>query len=260
MKKVTLVFLAVIFIFNINIFGQKKLSPIEQQKIEQKYPSRMGNLLFDKNYVVFQNIKSFEIKTETLKVYNDWYKPINFYFKNIPNYISCKAVPSTLKGGEAGVILVSFDAPKRNDFGYVFYRLGIQTTDSLQPMKLFNISANITEDFSKLTPKQIANAPVIVFKTEKYSFPEVTTGTNVTYNFEFSNQGKTDLIIRKAKASCGCTAIQPEKKTLKPGESSKIKVVFNTRGRKGAQHKTVTIISNDPKNFQKILHIQGTVK
>ncbi|MCF8298455.1 MAG: DUF1573 domain-containing protein [Saprospiraceae bacterium] len=256
MKKATiLLFISSIIVGS--LFGQ---STIDQASIDKNYSAKMGNLRFDKNYIQFANIKNDEIQTETLKVYNEWYKPIDFYFKNIPDYITCKAVPSTLKPGKEGIILITFDAVKKNEFGYIFYRLGIQTNDSLETMKLFNLSANVTEDFSKLTPKQLENAPIIKFKNEKYDFGEVSSGEKVKYNFEFTNEGKSDLIIRKTKASCGCTASNPEKTVLKPGESSYIAINFNTAGRKGSQSKTVTVISNDPKNFQKILFIQGKAK
>lgn len=244
-------------IISVSLIAQNNLT---KEEIKAQYAAKMGNLRFNKSYIQFSNIKFGEIQTETLNVYNEWHKPITFSFQNIPPYITCKAIPKTLEAGKAGKILVVFDTKKRNQYGYDFYRLGINTNDSIQSMKLFNVSANITEDFSKLTPKQKENAPIIKFTSEKHDFGEVTSGTKVTYSFGFKNIGKSDLIIRKTKASCGCTATNPEKTLLKPGESSNIKIVFNTSGRKGTQHKTVTVISNDPKHFQKILHIQGKVK
>jgi hypothetical protein len=88
----------------------------------------------------------------------------------------------------------------------------------------------------------------------------VNTGAVVEYGFEFTNQGKSDLIIRNVKASCGCTATNPEKTLLKPGETSKIGIKFNTSGRKGLQRKTVTIVANDPKKTTTYLSIQGFVR
>ncbi|MDA3820608.1 MAG: DUF1573 domain-containing protein, partial [Candidatus Delongbacteria bacterium] len=61
-------------------------------------------------------------------------------------------------------------------------------------------------------------------------------------------------------ASCGCTATQPEKSIIKPGESSFIKVTFNSGGRRGKQRKTITIIANDPEQSTTRLRIEGTVK
>ncbi len=47
--------------------------------------------------------------------------------------------------------------------------------------------------------------------------------------FKFTNEGKSDLIIRYIKASCGCTAVQQgiQGQGIKPGESGSIKAVFN---------------------------------
>ena len=74
-----------------------------------------------------------------------------------------------------------------------------------------------------------------------------------------TNSGKSDLEIRKVKASCGCTAVQPEKRIITPGESVNIKTVFNSAGKVGNQNKTVTIITNDPKKSKMILWVKGEV-
>jgi len=75
-----------------------------------------------------------------------------------------------------------------------------------------------------------------------------------------TNSGKRDLVIRKVKASCGCTAVQPAKTVISPGESVDIKTVFNSAGKVGNQNKTVTIITNDPKKSTLILWVKGEVQ
>ncbi len=89
--------------------------------------------------------------------------------------------------------------------------------------------------------------PKISAQSDKYDFGEVKQNTTVTHEFTIMNNGNADLVIKKVKASCGCTAAKPTKDLLKPGESAKIKVSFNTDRRKGLQRKHVYIFSNDPK-------------
>ena len=74
-----------------------------------------------------------------------------------------------------------------------------------------------------------------------------------------TNEGKSDLVIRKVSASCGCTAVQPDKQVIAPRESVNIKTVFNSAGKVGNQNKTVTIITNDPKKSKMILWVKGEV-
>jgi hypothetical protein len=60
-------------------------------------------------------------------------------------------------------------------------------------------------------------------------------------------------------ASCGCTTTMLSDKIVKPGQTGKIKTTFNSSGRVGNQSKTITVITNDPKNPRVILWIRGDV-
>ena len=79
----------------------------------------------------------------------------------------------------------------------------------------------------------------------RFDFGDIQEGQVVSHSFEIFNSGDEDLIINKVKASCGCTAAQPEKDILKSGESTKIKVKFNSSRRSGKQKKYVYVFSND---------------
>ena len=149
---------------------------------------------------------------------------------------------------------------KSNEYGYIYDRMLLTTNDSLQPDKTLNISMNVVEDFSKLTPEQLANAAKIKFDKTTFNFENAKQGDKVECVYNFTNEGKSDLIIRKVKAACGCTATNPEKTTLKPGESSKINATFSTAGREGKQTKTITVITNDPASSSIILTIEGNVE
>jgi hypothetical protein len=46
---------------------------------------------------------------------------------------------------------------------------------------------------------------------------------------------------------------------VEPGETTRIKATFNTTGKMGQQHKTITVITNDPKRSNVTLTLQGEV-
>ncbi len=113
----------------------------------------------------------------------------------------------------------------------------------------------------------IDNSPVFTHINDKtFDFGIIKQGETVEYIFTFKNTGKNDLIIRKTKASCGCTAVRLGDKVIKPGQESSIKAVFNSRGKKGKQHKSITVTTNipdvagQPKNSQVILMVKGMVE
>ncbi len=223
------------------------------------YPIAIGNLRFKTNHVTFLDTKSSEIKTDSLKVYNIWGKTMNLSFKSIPAYVKISPETMTLSPEKESYFLITYNAEKRNDIGMLFDYLKLSTNDSLDPEKQITLSANIMEDFSQLTPKQLKKAPKIMFDTTVIKFDTIVMGHKVKSVFTFKNAGKSDLIIRKVKASCGCTVPTPEKNVIKKGEKSKLDVEFNSTGKRGNQHITITITTNDPANSTIVLVMQGYV-
>jgi len=243
----------------INLIVKGNVTP-KPKSVTDLYPVVLGNLRMESSQFNFGNTKNTEVRTDTIKVLNIWNKNITLGFKDVPVYINVKAIPETLKPNKDGMIILSYDVTKRDEFGYVFDRLLMTTNDSIQPEKSINITQSINEDFSKMTPEELAKAPKIKFDNTTFDFGTAKQGDKVECTFTFKNEGENDLVIRKVKASCGCTATNPEKTLLKKGEESKITATFNTSGREGKQYKTVTVITNDPSNPTITLNLQGNVE
>lgn len=103
------------------------------------------------------------------------------------------------------------------------------------------------------------NAPDFKFEVEEYNYGTIKQGETVNYEFKFTNTGKEPLIISNAAGSCGCTVPVWPKEPIGKGQSSTIKVTFNSTGKMGMQDKTVTLTSN-AKSGSKVLHIKGNVE
>jgi len=179
--------------------------------------------------------------------------------KSSPAYLSFTSKPSTLAPGKAGMIIISYNAEKSGIWGLNYEPYALVTDDSLIPSKTISIGVNVVEDFSKLTDTEKNNPPKLVFDEQNHDFGELKQGGKVSWDYHFNNTGKRDLVIRRVKASCGCTAADPEKTLLKPGESSFIKVNFNTNGLLGDEYKTVMVISNDPDTSMHVLTFSAKV-
>ncbi len=224
------------------------------------YPSKIGNLRFKTNHISLQEITNRQVIKDTLGFYNESKTEITISgTKDLKDFISIEIIPKTLKHDEEGIIIVTYDAGKKDDLGYVFDRFYLVTNDNEMPEKLIYISANISYDFSNLTEKQKTNAPKINFDNTIFEYGVVKSGDIVEHDFIFRNEGKDPLKILKIKPSCGCTTAEPILTTLKRGESSRINVKFNTRGRSGTQHHNITLFTNDLEKPVVVLHLQGEV-
>ena len=72
----------------------------------------------------------------------------------------------------------------------------------------------------------------------------VLEGTKVEVLFRFKNTGTKPLVIESTKASCGCTVAEKPEEPIMPGQEGRIKAVFNSQGRTGSNHKTITVVAN----------------
>ena len=85
-----------------------------------------------------------------------------------------------------------------------------------------------------------------------YNFGNIKQGQSVSFNFKFKNTGKKALIVTNASASCGCTVPEKPERPIMPGQTSFIKVVFNSTGKSGHQDKNVTVSANTNPSFPTI--------
>ena len=235
---------------------------VEQREktLAEKYPREIGPLRAKTNQISFVKITENEVKTEELEVVNDSDQPVKVDFKTPPAHLTVKAVPGTINPHETGKIVVTYDASKLNSYGFMMHRIYLNLNGESNYRNSIGVSATIEEDFSKLTPEELANAPVVSFDEQSYDFGEINQGDEVEHTFTIKNSGERDLIIRRVKTSCGCTAVTPEKQVISENESVPLKVKFNSRGKRGRQNKSITVITNDPKNPTSILRVSSNVK
>lgn len=125
-----------------------------------------------------------------------------------------------------------------------------------------NIERIIEERQKQKAEKKIpadGKYPVITFKETEFDFGDIKQGDKVEHTFEFTNTGETDLLISTARASCGCTVPEFTEEAVKPGKSGKIKVTFNSAGKKGPTTKTITVVCNTA-NENEILTIKTNIQ
>ena len=135
--------------------------------------------------------------------------------------------------------------------------LGIMAVCMLMACNNSN-QANSNTTAANTTDAASGNGPVMKFSKDTYDFGKILAGQKVTFDFKFTNAGKSPLIITDAVASCGCTKPEWPKTPILPGQSSAITVTFNSKGKIGLQDKQITITANT-NPAQNLVHLIGEV-
>jgi hypothetical protein len=110
----------------------------------------------------------------------------------------------------------------------------------------------IADDNLKLMEKLLKDSTGVQMIDSAFNFGKVTDGEKVEYNYRFKNIGAKPLVVTSATASCGCTVPQKPEKPIMPGETGFIKVVFDSKGRVGTAHKTISVLSNAYPGFPEL--------
>lgn len=109
-------------------------------------------------------------------------------------------------------------------------------------------------------PAGLLASAAISFDRTTHDFGNILDEANVETTFTFTNSGDTTLEILDHRATCGCTVPEISKRSLLPGESATIKVVFHPAHKRGQQNQTVTLMTNSPEQPQVPLTITANVR
>ena len=232
-----------------------------ERTLAEMYPEKMGDLMLKTSHIYFPKVLYGQPVTENVELINSTSKPIKIGLKTLPDHITAKIAPETVAANGKSILTLVYDPNAAKAFGYVSNRIYFTLNGSSINDYSYSIavSANIEEDFSKLTPEQVANAPTANFPEVAFDFGDIKQESVTDHTFMLENKGKSNLIIRNVRSSCGCTAVAPAKEIVAPGETVPIKVSFDARGKRGRESKTVTVITNDPKNPVATLRISCNI-
>ena len=235
---------------------------IERKKPSiQIYGDSIGSIKFATRQLNFGKITNEEPIEKEFKIYNSANHNVKFNNpEKLPNYLKISFIPKIIPPNKFGIIKLIFDPRIKGDYGIIDEMISISTNDEKTPVKNFYFSANISQYFPPLTDDELANSPKISFNKIMNDFGKVKKGDAVSTKFIVKNEGAKDLIIYKMEPSCYCTKADIDKSIIKPGETSKINVTYDSRDRsQGPDTKTVSIYCNDPSNSVPSLIINTTV-
>lgn len=233
-----------------------------EKTVEELFTFPVGTIRFESNHMAFTNVKKTEKKIRVMQVINTSTAPVKVEFKDLPAHLTLKANPETLKPGQKGLIEGTYDGSKNQGWGNVNDMIKIMLNGVPQENVYYYVSANLVEDFSSLSKEQLENAPVFKLTSNTFDLGKIKGSTQNEVEFKFTNTGKSDLLIRHIRATCGCTAIQQGNQGvgIKPGESSSIKATFASGSYNGKVTKAIYVYTNDPKNSEVVLMLNADVE
>ncbi|MGD2036078.1 MAG: DUF1573 domain-containing protein [Bacteroidales bacterium] len=230
--------------------------PLNKERLEY----RVGELSVKSRHINFGYIFKGKTAMQTLTIANNTDKPMSVEIDDVPEHLIAYIYPSVLQPGEYGQIEILYNSNLLEEWDVVIDRLRVIINGEEVKKNKLAVTANIREDFRKLTEDELANAPVAHFEVKDHDFGTIGADKPVKCSFVLKNTGNTDLVIRALKPSCGCTVAKLKRKSLSPGEQTKIEAEFDPEGRSGEFKNAIAVITNDPKDYKQYLSAEGYIK
>jgi len=114
---------------------------------------------------------------------------------------------------------------------------------------------------AKVEPVVAAPVTTIQWVDSVKHIGKVSEGEKVQIEYKFVNTGSNPLVISNVVASCGCTVAEKPEAPIAPGKEGYIKASFDSKGRVGSNHKTLTVIANTTQaNYALVFDVEVIAK
>ena len=223
------------------------------------YPLSLGDLLFDKNELEYDDVNKGDAPIQEIHVLNNGEEMMHPNIMHLPPYLTAKVTPEDLAPGKSGTISITLNSNKLRDFGltqtsvYLAQRLG----EKVSPENGIPVSVILLphlqdyDDFSK----QIA--PHLQMSSTEVDFTDFGGKKKKTTEIILYNTGKTTLKISSMQLFTVGLKVTLDKQVLEPEETTTMRITGIAEDlRKLRSRPRILMITNDPDHAKVIITIR----
>ena len=244
----------------IAIKGEVALDVVNYKK---ELAFEIGPIRLDKKYIEFPPANSGEMPTAEIQVANTSDKSIEVTLMHLPPYLNAEAKPKVLYRGRKGKITLTLDTKLLKELGLTqtpIY-LARYAGDKVSPDNEIDVSAILLPGFSGMTAFQSDNAPKIKLSSTNLNMGELLPKGKASQTILITNTGKSRLEIKKLQVFNSAVGVGLSKKSILPGQSTKLKVDLSAKWLKKTKGETkVLMITNDPANPMVMINLKVKIK
>ena len=228
------------------------------------YPVKMGELSLKQKEVNLGKVNDHTTKTYEIEYANQTDHEITVAIlpaKGQEKYLDAVVTLATVKPNETGKIQMALTTENANIYGPVegsFLMVVNGKQDNSDAFKII-VRADVDEDFSRLTPEDHRNAPILD-AAATVNMGAIAAGKVGKRTVSLTNVGADPLKVRRVLINSKELRATISKNELKNGRTAQLKLEVQTAGlAAGNYSRQLTIISNDPAKPKFTVTINWTV-
>ncbi|MDE5684299.1 MAG: DUF1573 domain-containing protein [Muribaculaceae bacterium] len=231
--------------------------------VAQQYPAECTSMLrLSRGAAMMGDVVKGQLKTLFLKAYNSSHDTIAPSVSNLPKYVSVTVAPERVAPGEQCSFIFYFRSDRCPLYGLVSDTVYVSPDPLSSTICPLPLTALVNEDFTKLSPKQLAKAPAIRIENSSADFGDLDAGEPaVERTVEIANTGKSSLEIRRVYTATPGVSAAIDRSSLKPGKKAVITIKVKPAELTGALlNARISVITNDPTQPIATVRAVGTIR
>ncbi len=226
--------------------------------LKSRYPVEAGRARLSNEVASMGECRKGRVLAGAVNIYNPTSDTIVPRTEGMPRYINGLFRPKAIPPGELGILSLTAYTDRCDQWGLVTdsFRL---IPDSNYPELGADISTVliINEDFSRLTPQQLEQAPAASLSDDHTDFGEMSDAP-ASRTLTLTNTGRSTLIVRRIYTPDQAIDVKADSHKIKPGGKTEITVTANpAKASEGSINGRITLITNDPANPTQIIKVTG---
>lgn len=226
------------------------------QTVAKRYPQQCTpEIMLSRDILMTGEVNKGMQRTVFLEAYNRSTDTIHPLVTRAPAYYTIKPTPEAVAPGEQLSFICYFNSGKCPLYGMVTDTIYIAPNPGTEGCAVEAV-ALVREDFSKLTDKELAKAPVARLADERIDMTGRTTAITT-----LRNMGRSPLTVRRIYSQDAGVRATIDRTNIKPGKAATITFeAIPETGDGTLLNARFALITNDPANPTQTIRVVGEIK
>lgn len=214
------------------------------ETVAVRYPAVFGPLRLARSAILLGEATKGHVKSAFEQGYNTSGHTVRPIVRDTPAWLDVRCTGDSVGPGDILSLNFFIQPDKTPLYGIVRDTVTL-VPDPQHSDDSFRLPVVVTfnEDFSRLTDKELAEAPAASVDKDTQALGRVPAGTDATGVFSITNNGHKPLLIRRVYTTApGVTFDAPDK--IKPGQTGKITITAHVTA--APLNIRIQLITNDP--------------
>lgn len=235
--------------------------------LRSRYPESAGDIRFSNRITPFGETLKGHVLSAAINIYNPTSDTIVPATADLPPYINALIRPVAIPPGEQGTVSLTAYTDRAEGWGLIEDSF-ILIPDNRHPETDATIRTVmiLNEDFSKLTPEQLAKAPKASLSDKTVDFGTIDTADGQqNRTLTVTNEGREPLLIRNLTTPDKALTVGISARKIKPGKSATLTITVDPRlaeqlaTGENAVNARITLVTNAPSSPSQIIRVVGLI-